>query len=480
MERPTGFYSSLGLLVVLNAVIKPVWIFAIDRQVQNVTGTEDYGIYFSLLSLSIVLSFLSDWGFTSFFNQRLAAREKDFSDLPGQFFFLKIILSIVYCAVLFAVALASGIQRWDILVYTALIQVFTSFFIFFRAIITAHQWFRTDAWLSIADKTFMIITCGILLYAPSWMGYMTIKKFLFLQSLFLALSALTAFLYLFKKGIHFFIHRPLLPDREKFVQAFPFVLFAVFTAAHTRLDAFLLERIHRQGAYEAGVYAAAYRLLDAGNMAGYLISSFMLPYIARRWSEKKQVNSIVLQYRHILLMLSALAIPVFIFLSHWIVQMLYHHNNEYASEVLQWCMPAIAGYSLVYVYGTVLVATGRVLDCCGIIFSGALINVALNLVLIPSMGAKGCCIAALCSQLLTGAMLMVYSCRQTGLVYHARSFCVYIFAAAIISVFLYISNDLTINKLLLIGVDCLLVGMIGITGKLFGQLRLFTGMKNPL
>ena len=49
MKGPSGFYSSLGLLVLLNAIIKPLWIFAIDRQVQNVVGTENYGVYFSLL-----------------------------------------------------------------------------------------------------------------------------------------------------------------------------------------------------------------------------------------------------------------------------------------------------------------------------------------------------------------------------------------------------------------------------------------------
>ena len=51
------FYSSLLLLIVLNAIIKPFWIFGIDRQVQNITGTAEYGTYFSLLNLSIVFGF---------------------------------------------------------------------------------------------------------------------------------------------------------------------------------------------------------------------------------------------------------------------------------------------------------------------------------------------------------------------------------------------------------------------------------------
>ena len=42
------------------------------------------------------------------------------------------------------------------------------------------------------------------------------------------------------------------------------------------------------------------RLLDAANMCGYLVASFMLPYIARRWSSHTEINSVVLRCRHFL------------------------------------------------------------------------------------------------------------------------------------------------------------------------------------
>ena len=57
MKKPVRFYSSLGLLVLLNAIVKPFWIFAIDRQVQNVVGFEAYGVYFSLFNFQLFLVF---------------------------------------------------------------------------------------------------------------------------------------------------------------------------------------------------------------------------------------------------------------------------------------------------------------------------------------------------------------------------------------------------------------------------------------
>src|SRR4029077_1738512 len=117
-------------------------------------------------------------------------------------------------------------------------------------------------------------------------------------------------------------------------------------------------------AYESGIYAGAYRLLDATNMSGYLVASFMLPYIARRWSTKQEIDSVVLQCRHFLLMLSAGIVTTSFFLGPWIQRVLYHHYDDYAVSVLQWCLPAIAGYSLLHIYGTALTATGRVIDLC--------------------------------------------------------------------------------------------------------------------
>ena len=48
MKGPSGFYSSLGLLVLLNAVIKPLWIFAIFALGLFFYGLQDV---FSLLLL---------------------------------------------------------------------------------------------------------------------------------------------------------------------------------------------------------------------------------------------------------------------------------------------------------------------------------------------------------------------------------------------------------------------------------------------
>ena len=130
MKEPSRFYSSHRLLIILNVVIKPLWIFGIDRQVQNTVGTVAYGNYFSILSLSIVFSFLLDWGLTAFFNRQLSSQKANFIDKAGNFLIIKLHFTIIYTALFFLVAIISGVDQSAILLYVVLIQIFTSLFLF--------------------------------------------------------------------------------------------------------------------------------------------------------------------------------------------------------------------------------------------------------------------------------------------------------------------------------------------------------------
>ena len=55
------FFSHLILMVLLNLLVKPIAIFGIDAQVQNVVGAEEYGIYFSLLNFTYLFNIFLDF-----------------------------------------------------------------------------------------------------------------------------------------------------------------------------------------------------------------------------------------------------------------------------------------------------------------------------------------------------------------------------------------------------------------------------------
>jgi O-antigen/teichoic acid export membrane protein len=444
------FYSSLVLLIMVNAVIKPIWIFGIDRQVQNITGITEYGTYFALLNLSIVFGFLLDWGLTNFINRELATKRYDLQEQLGSFLLLKFLFALVYVLITASVAFLSGVKRWDILIGVMVVQFLTFLFVFFRSVITANQWFITDAWLSVLDKALMIVACSVLIFVPSLLGPITIRKFLIAQIASSSVAIIISIIVLLARRIA--IRKPTLKlfNRAILLSALPFAITVFLMSIHVRLDGFLLERIHSNGAHEAGIYAAAYRLLDVSNMVGYLISSFFMPYIARLWSEGKSLQQPILQTRHLQLMFAITIAAITIVLAPWLQKILYHRVDPYGAKILQWCLPALIGYALVQVYGTVLTASGGIGAFCMLNVVAVTVNVIMNLLFIPRYGALGCCVSALCSQLLLGtaAMVSVHTKLKTRV--DKQSLILYFAYGALLLAGLYAMLKLPVNKAFLL------------------------------
>lgn len=469
MKETSRFYSSLGLLIILNVIIKPLWIFGIDRQLQNETGTAVYGAYFSLLNFSILFSFLLDWGITAYFNRQLAARKEEFSSSARPFFYIKLVFGALYILVVCVAALFTGINDWKILGYVITIQVLSSLFLFFRSMITAQQWFIADAWLSVLDKILMILLCGCFLYVPAIAGGITVEKFLVTQiACTLAAVAVSVFILL-RKGFQFSKSRSLFPVKKILLSAFPYAAIVFLMSVHYRLDGFLLRQI--KDAQEAGIYAGAYRLLDAANMVGFLTASFLLPFIARQRENKNEINPVILASRHLLIVFSVATAVIVFFLAPWIQKVLYHNSDMTAIHVMQWCLPALIGYSLVQVYGTVLTATGHIVPFCYITLAAVLLNAGLNIWLIPVWGAKGSCIAALASQGLYGITTLAYAQKKCAVPIHFRPVLMYIFIGAALCGFLYWSGQQGLNAIMQIAGALLITIGIILTSGLFTVAR---------
>src|SRR5437763_1420789 len=159
--KSVPFFKGLSWLIILNLLIKPVWIFFIDRQVQNIVGYEEYGTYFALLNLSYILLFLADAGLSNMLNQRIANKE---SVNAQQLVRIKVILLGIYGVVCCFIAWITHVTQWTFVLYIILIQALTSLFVFLRSLITANQYFTADAWFSIIDKLLMILICGGIIY----------------------------------------------------------------------------------------------------------------------------------------------------------------------------------------------------------------------------------------------------------------------------------------------------------------------------
>jgi peptidoglycan biosynthesis protein MviN/MurJ (putative lipid II flippase) len=106
-----------------------------------------------------------------------------------------------------------------------------------------------------------------------------------------------------------------------------------------------------------------------------------------------------------------------------------------------------------------LTATGHIGDLFMVTLTVLVINVLLNILLIPVMGAKGCCISALISQGFYGFMTMLYSKQKTGIRIHFRSLLIYTFTGALLAGFFILCRSWPIVEWLMI----IVAGLIAIS-----------------
>ncbi len=93
--RQSFLFNTLFALIV-NFIFKPVWVFGIDRSVQNQIGSEEYGLYFAIFNYIYIFQILLDFGLQNFNQTEIAADNSKFNQLLPGMMSAKFVLTIVY------------------------------------------------------------------------------------------------------------------------------------------------------------------------------------------------------------------------------------------------------------------------------------------------------------------------------------------------------------------------------------------------
>jgi O-antigen/teichoic acid export membrane protein len=384
-----------------NLLVKSFWIFGIDRTVQNTVGEHTYGMYFALFNFSLLFNMFLDFGITGF-NNRSVARSADFlHNAFSRVFTLKLLLGVFYILfVLFAGLLAGyNASEYKLLMFLALNQFLAGFILYLRSNISGLLLFKTDSFISVLDRIFMISLCAVLLWGNNVLPF-RIEWFVYAQTIaYLATVAVTLPIVLRKTKLK----SPYIDYvyfRRIFTKSIPFALLALLTSLHNRTDSVFLERLLPDGSEQAGIYASAFRLLDAAMMIAYLFSVLLLPLFARMIAEKESVKALLKTSFTLIFIYSVILAVVSFFYSYSLMELLYHNHIQQSSDVFRLLMLSIAPLSATYVFGSLLTANGNLKTLNLIAFSAMILNIGLNIAIIPYWQAVGSAMASLCTQLL--------------------------------------------------------------------------------
>ena len=414
------FLKNIIFLLFINLLIKPFWILGVDRSVQNLVGDASYGTYLAIFNFSYLFYILLDIGLTNFNSKNIAQNNQLLSKYFVGITQAKIFLSIGYFVVIFLIGWIIGYnsEQLKLLGIVGLNQVLLSFILYVRSNIAALLMFKTDSILSVLDRVLMILICSFLLWSGIFpKSNFNIYWFVYSQTISYIITLIIAICIVLK-------HTGKLTIRFNFPfilmiikKSLPYALLVLLMSFYNRLEPVLIERILPKdiSAIQAGIYARAYRLFDAGNNISYLFSVILLPLFASVIKNGEDLQSLVKQSFSLMLTMTCIIAVACIFYSENLMELLYNiQENESveafnlriqeSSQILQILMGSFVSISVTYIFGTLLTANGNLKQLNIVASTGVVINLTLNFIFIPIFKAQGAAFTSLSVQFATCAI----------------------------------------------------------------------------
>lgn len=401
------FFSHLVLMIGLNLLIKPIAIFGIDAQVQNIVGPAEYGLYFSLLNFTYLFNIILDLGITNFNIKNLAQHPHLAKQYLGKIIPIRVLLFFIYVVLVYLIAkgLNYSEKQFSILWVLVFNQFLISSIFYIRSYFAGLLLLKAEVIFSVLDKLFLILIVGFYLFGFG-KEKINIHLFVELQTFSYLFTFILALLLLIYK-----IGKPKIKWHFSFNQlmiskSFPYALLIVLMMFYNRIDSVMIERI--SGSKEAGIYAQAYRLLDAFFMFATLFSSLLFPIFTNMIKSQISILSLLNSSQRILISGAILIAGISFFNAPYLLNLIYNQDITQSSEIFKLLMISFIPVCFIVIFGTLLTANGNLKFLNRLSLFGIFLNFILNYLMIPKLGAYGAALTSLITQSLIAFFQIFY------------------------------------------------------------------------
>ncbi len=403
-----SFIKNIAVLMAVNLLVKPAYIFLIDAQVQSRVGENEYGLFFSIFNYCMLFQVILDPGIFNYNSQLIAKSPNDVSSHFSKIAGAKILLVAIYAVLVFAFSwpIGFGERHYSLLPGIMCIFILISFSQYLRSHFAALGQYHYEAWYSGLDKFLMVLIIGFMLYINRAIN---IELFILGQIAALVLACL-CFIFLLKGRIQLSVQFSIKELKVIIKKTLPYAFVLLFMTLFTRMDGLMLERLLDDSAYSAGVYARAYRLLDAANMTGILFAGLMLPMFAQLMNDTDRLSSLVEEATRMLFYIALLVCLCCWYYSDEIMDLVYGQNTQEHYTVFKYLMTGFFAMSLANVFGCLFLASEKLKELNRLFVFGIFLNFSLNMLLIPRYGAIGAALTTIATQYVVfmGQLLLAF------------------------------------------------------------------------
>ncbi len=395
MQFSSGFkryFANTGWLF-FGRTSRMVTALFVGVYVARYLGPSNFGLLSYAGSFVGLFSAIATLGLDNIVVRDLVRYEKKRDELLGTTFVLKIIGSILLLGI---VAAAVRFTTND---------NFTNLLIFIIAVATIFQSFNViDFYFrsKVLSKyvVYAQIISGIssaiikLLFIYFRIGLVYFAAVMIVESIILAIGFITTYtkqkLNIFNWRIKFYLAKRLLRD------SWPLILSGIAISIYMRIDQVMIKEMITPGA--VGNYAVAVRLSEVWYFIPMAITSSLFPAIinAKKVSEKLYHRRLQKLYDLMTWLAIGIALPI-TFLANDIIRLLFGVQYQDAAGVLRIYVWAGVFVFLGVASSQYLIAENYTKISFSTTFVGGIVNVILNIIMIPRYGINGAAIATLIS-----------------------------------------------------------------------------------
>ncbi len=395
----------------MNLTIKPINLL-LENSVQNSIGHEQYGLFAALNALAFLFIVLLDLGVNQFLTKKFAAEPNYAPDVFSTYFSFKFVLAAAYPFFMVVVGYLIGYHT-DEIILLFLISLSYSFYqllMYIRAKFQASQRFTIDSLASVSDKTFLILgTVALFTWGITLSNYIQLRVWVMLLSL--CVFVIPAIKLYSSKSFSF--EWNLSAWKEIVKQTYPFALITVLFSLHDKIDQVMIERM--LGEHASGLYAGAYRWMDAFMMFLWIILPMFFARFAFFKNNPGDLSKIITMSQIVS------GIPmIFISCFVWFYgeQLFFLLGNSTPAEIAEMtaCLKilfiAVFIHAFFAAFGTLLSATGGEYFINKMLIGSIVINVVLNVVLLPWLGISGAAVATVISNIFISGSYVYFILHQ--------------------------------------------------------------------
>lgn len=379
----------LGFGEITSRLLKTIIIFYAIR----ILGASGWGTFSYAISLCGLFMIFSDFGISSILTRELAKPETNKEEYISTSFLIKILLNIlIFIIIIFtAPVFSKDIIATHIIPIVALIMIFDGMREFIFAINRSLEKMEAEAVLKIVTNVLLIIITYIFLIQSATvtslaLGYMAGS-----------LAGLIVTLFIFRKhlknifqGFSTDLIKPLITT------AWPFAFFAILGSIMANTDTVMLGLM--KDTTEVGFYATSQRIIAFLFILPGLIASSLLPTLTKQIHDKEKIKNVVNSSIKIIYMI---AIPLTLgglIISDSLIIKLFGAEYAPATVMFRISLISILVVFPALIFNNIIFIFNKHKLVVKISLIGALLNVLINIFLIPIYGGIGASIATLISQ----------------------------------------------------------------------------------